>query len=366
MTGAMRSVLLAVWLVLGGIMGACAQTPVPSAGAATPIKVGVIIAPPFVTQTPAGYGGMAIDLWQDVADKLGVTFQYEKLPTFKALLSAVADGQVDLAVMDVTITKERLQIMDFTQPWFDAGLRVMINQNRHDGFWSIMRKLWVSGHIQVYLWMFAIILAATAVLTAIDRRFDEEFPREWHKGLADSFYHVMSIATSGKSSTHKQMFGVFGRVLAGVWMVFGVGVVAYVTSSVTSVMTASTIANQITSTADLPGKVVGVVDGSVGESYALDAALSTQAYPTLNAAVHALLKNHVAAVIDDSAVLEFYDNSHPELPITEVGAIFHPTKYGFAAPRGSALVRPISEEIVEDEENGFLERLHAKYFGVEP
>ena len=46
--------------------------------------------------------------------------------------------------------------------------------------------------------------------------------------------------------------------------------------------------------------------------------------------------------------------------------MFRPSKYGFAAPLGSALVRPISVEIVEDEENGFLDRLKAKYFGVEP
>jgi ABC-type amino acid transport substrate-binding protein len=242
----------------------------------------------------------------------------------------------------------------------------MINQDRRDNLWDILEELWVTGQIQIYLWMLAVILVATALLTLIDRIFDDEFPREWHKGFAESFYHVMSIATSGKSSTHKQMFGVYGRVLAGVWMVFGVGVVAYITSSVTSVMTVSRITHQINSVADLPGKEVGVVEGSVGESYALNSALSTQSYPTLHAAVQALLKDQVVALIDDAAVLEFYDHSHPELPITEVGAIFQPSKYGFAAPLGSGLVRPISVEIVADQEDDVIERLRAKYFGVQP
>ena len=363
MARALRLVLLMVLLAIAGSGTAGAQAPPTSS---VPIRVGIVVAPPFVTRTPRGYGGMAIDLWQDIADKLGLSYQYEPLPTFHALLSAVSEGKVDLAVMDITITKDRLEKMDFTQPWFDTGLRVMIDQNRRVGFWAIVEQLWVTGHIAVYLWIVALILVATVILTTIDRRFDEEFPREWQKGLADSFYHVMSIATSGKSPTHKQMFGVFGRIMAGVWMVCGVGLIAYVTSSVTSVMTAATIANQINSTADLPGKTVGVVDGSVGESYGLDAALSTQVYPTLNLAVRGMLKRQVAAVIDDAPVLEFYDNSHPELPITEVGAVFRPSKYGFAAPLGSALVRPISVEIVEDEENGFLDRLKAKYFGVEP
>ncbi len=362
----MRWVMLAILFALTGAGGAFAQTAPSFSASAAPIKVGIIIAPPFVMKTPDGYSGVAIELWQDIAAKLGLSYRYTQLPTFKALLSAVTDRQVDLAVMNVTITENRLQTMDFTQPWFDAGLRVMINQNRHDNVWDIIQELWVTGHIQVYLWMFAVILVATALLTLIDRRFDDEFPREWHKGFADSFYHVMSIATSGKASTHKQLFGVFGRIMAGVWMVFGVGVVAYVTSSVTSVMTVSSIAHDINSVADLPGKEVGVVEGSVGESYALNSALSTQSYPTLHAAVQALLKDRVAAVIDDAAVLEFYDHSHPELPITEVGAIFQPSKYGFAAPLGSSLVRPISVEIVADQEDNVIERLRAKYFGVQP
>jgi polar amino acid transport system substrate-binding protein len=366
MIGVKPLVILAVLLAMIRVGSACAQTAPAPLSTSAPIKVGVIVAPPFVTHVPGGYGGMAIDLWQDIAEKLGISYQYEELPTLKALLAAVADGHVDLAVTDITITRDRLQRMDFTQPWFDTGLRIMIDQNRHVGFWGIVKRLWVSGHVAVYLWMLALILAATVILTAIDRRFDEEFPREWKKGLADSFYHVMSIATSGKSPTHKQMFGVFGRVMAGVWMVCGIGVIAYVTSSVTSVMTAATIANQINSTADLPGKTVGVVEGGVAESYGLDAALSVQNYPTLTMAVRGLLKNQVAAVIDDAPILEFYDNNHPELPLTEVGAIFRPSKYGFAAPRGSALVRPISVAIVEEEEDGFLERLHGKYFGVEP
>lgn len=363
-----RLVLLGAALSLASVAHGKADAILTDGGAlpTAPIKVGVILAPPFVMQTPTGYGGMAIDLWQNVADKLGLSYQYERLPTFRALLDAVAAGKVDIAVMDLTITQDRLQRMDFTQPWFDTGLRVMIDQNRHAGIRSLFHQLWVSGHVRVYLWLVAIILVATTILTLIDRRYDEEFPRAWHKGLAESFYHVMSVATSGKTSSHKALFGVGGRVMAALWMVCGVGVVAYITSSITSVMTASTITNQINSSADLPGKTVGVVNGSVGESYCLDAALSFQAYPTMPEAVKGMLKNQVAAVVDDASVLEYYDNTHPELPITEVGAIFRPSKYGFATPRGSALTRPVSVQIVADQENGYLGHLKARYFGIEP
>jgi polar amino acid transport system substrate-binding protein len=322
--------------------------------------------PPFVTVGPNGYTGMSIDLWQDVADKLGLSYRYQLMPDFKSLLASIAAGKTDVIISDVTITKDRLRRMDFTQPWLDSGLRVMIDQSRHQGMWALLRELWVSGHVRVYLWIAGLILLATAVLTLLDRHFDEEFPREWGRGLAESLYHVMSIATSGKASSHKQMFGSFGRVFAAIWMVCGLGVVAYVTSSITSVMTASTIANQINSVADLTNKTVGVVSGTVAESYCLDAGIAIRAYPNLTQAVQGMLHHQAQAIIGDASVLEYYDNSHPKLPITEVGAIFRPSKYGFATPTGSPLTQPLSVQIVADQESGFIEHLKARYFGVEP
>lgn len=375
MRGILRAVVVGCFVAMSMLAGARAATlpgpswqPMATAPVVPhqPLVVGITAVPPFVTVGPTGYSGMAIDLWQDVADKLGLSYRYQMMPDFKSLLASVSAGETDVIISDVTITKDRLRRMDFTQPWFDSGLRVMIDQSRHEGIVSLLRELWLSGHIRVYLWIIGLILLATAALTLVDRRFDEEFPREWGRGLAESLYHVMSIATSGKAAAHKQMFGSLGRVFSAVWMVCGLGVVAYVTSSVTSVMTASTIANQINSVADLTNKTVGVVSGTVGESYCLDGGIAIRTYPNLTQAVKAMLHHQVHAIVGDASVLEYYDNSHPELPITEVGAIFRPSKYGFATPMGSPLTQPLSVQIVADQESGFIEHLKARYFGVEP
>jgi len=75
------------------------------------------------------------------------------------------------------------------------------------------------------------------LLTFFDRRFDKSFPESWREGIAESFYTVMSVATSGKPAKRSNLFGWVGRIWQGLWLVCGVAVVAYVTSSVTSVMT---------------------------------------------------------------------------------------------------------------------------------
>jgi polar amino acid transport system substrate-binding protein len=220
-----------------------------------------------------------------------------------------------------------------------------------------------SGHLRIYAWIAVLIVVATIVLTLIDRRWHPEFPEKWREGFAESFYHVMSVATSG-STSHRNLLGWGGRILGALWLACGVAVVAYVTSSITSVMTVSTITHQINNFGDLGGKRVGVLAGSIGETYCRAAMLDIVSYDTMEEMVDALLKGRVAALVRDAPVLEWYDNAHPELPITEVGPVFEPEKYGFALPSGSVLTRPISEAILKLKDNGTLDTLRAKYFGT--
>jgi polar amino acid transport system substrate-binding protein len=239
----------------------------------------------------------------------------------------------------------------------------MIDEDRHASLGNLVTDLRQGGHLRIYAWLGVIIVVGTIVLTLIDRRYHPEFPGTWREGLAESFYHVMSVATSG-STTHRNLFGAAGRVLGAIWLAFGVAVVAYVTASITSVMTASTIAHQINSFSDLQGKRVGVMAGSVGETYCRAAMLDVQAFDAMEQAVDALMQRRISAIVRDAPVLEWYDTAHPNLPITVVGPVFNTEKYGFALPPNSPLTRPVSEAILRLQDKGELDALRARYFGT--
>src|SRR5699024_11761295 len=100
---------------------------------------------------------------------------------------------------------------------------------------SLFKGLSESGHLKAYAWLFFIIIVATVLMTLFDRRFDKDFPTRWREGIAESFYSVMSVATSGRPPSRKNLFGWVGRIWQALWLVCGVAVLAYVTSSVTSV-----------------------------------------------------------------------------------------------------------------------------------
>ncbi|WP_346892186.1 transporter substrate-binding domain-containing protein [uncultured Roseibium sp.] len=327
------------------------------------LKVGIHDSPPFVMHKDGQPAGMAVDLWKELADELGVTYQYQVFPTVRGLVDATADGQIDVAVTNLTVTRKRAERIDFTQPWFDAGLRIMVNEDRGSGFAAIVEGLRDAGHLQAYGWLAFVIVAATVFLTLFDRRFNPDFPGTWRDGMAESFYSVMSVATSGRLPSRKNTFGWIGRVMQAFWLVCGIAVLAYVTSSVTSVMTTLSLSSQIHSLEDLPGTTSGVFEGSIAEEFAREEGLRTRSYDNIDAAVSALLSNDIAAIIGDAPVLEYYAYKHPGEPLDVVGPLFEPDKYAFALPPNSPLTRPLSLAILSAKEKGFVEDLRIKYFG---
>ncbi len=326
------------------------------------IVVGVYLSPPFVMKDPSGaYSGMAIDLWEGMADDQGWEFDYVELPTFGSLVDSVEGGDVDVAVTNLTITRERAERIDFTHPWYDAGMRVMTlgEGGSSEALWSAMRR---SGHLRAYAFLGLVLLVATWALTVFDRRYDKNFPKRWGDGFAESFYHVMSVATSGKAKRNN-FFGSVGKVVAALWMVCGVAVVAYVTSSVTSVMTTISLTRQINGVADLPGKTIGVLEGSTAEQYAQSVRFDFRRYSGIDAAVRALDDGIIIALIADAPVLEYYAYTRPGSGVAVVGDTFNKDKYGFGLPHGSDLTRTLTVRLVGMHESGGLEALRAKYFG---
>ncbi|WP_081710528.1 transporter substrate-binding domain-containing protein [Sedimentitalea nanhaiensis] len=331
-----------------------------------PLVVGIHDSPPFVMSEDGAYTGFAVDLWERVAEDLGYRFEYLEFDTVREMLEAATTGDIDVAVSNLTITQERAARLDFTQPWYDSGLRVMVTDSASSSFWNLFMGLKDSGFLRAYAWLAFAILAASIGFTLFDRKFDKAFPTAFRDGFAESFYTVMTVATSGKPPKRKNLFGWLGKMWQGFWLVFGMVVVAFVTSSVTSVMTTLSIKNSIRSVADLPGLDVAVVEGSTAETFAINNGLTTIAYPKVSAAAEALLDGEVQAVIGDKPVLEYYAQKNPGEPLDVVGAVFSPEKYGFGLMRNSQLRKDITVEIVGAREDGTLGELGALYFGLNP
>jgi len=327
------------------------------------ITAGIYVSPPFVTREEEGYGGMAIDLWESIVAESGITSEYKEYASLAELVEAVGAGEADIAVTNLTVTEDRAEILEFTHPWFDAGLQIMVSQQPRTGFPSLLAGLADTGHLRIFALILIAVIVGTGLLTFFDRRFDPNFPKRWRDGLAESFYTVMSVATTGKPPSRTKLFGWIGRLWAGLWLICGVAVVAYVTASITSVMTTVALTGNISGLSDLAGKNVGVLRGSTADEFSSRTGLRTTAFDGIDEAIEALGAGRIDAIVGDAPVLDYFAHTRPDHDVAVVGELFEPEKYAFGFARDSELRRPLTIELIGADEEGVIEEIRTQYFG---
>lgn len=69
--------------------------------------------------------GFDMDILAEVAKRAG--FEYDlRTMDFNGIIPAVQTGNADVALAGITITEEREKIVDFSDPYYDSGLRILV------------------------------------------------------------------------------------------------------------------------------------------------------------------------------------------------------------------------------------------------
>ncbi|MDY0190738.1 MAG: transporter substrate-binding domain-containing protein [Desulfuromonas sp.] len=87
---------------------------------------------PFSYKNSSGeYVGFDIDIWQAIAHKLGLAYEFRPME-FDKILPALQNGTLGAAIAAITINAQREQIVDFSYPYFDSGLSIMVTAERQN------------------------------------------------------------------------------------------------------------------------------------------------------------------------------------------------------------------------------------------
>ncbi|MBD1911356.1 basic amino acid ABC transporter substrate-binding protein [Leptolyngbya sp. PL-A3] len=87
---------------------------------------------PFEAQASDGtLEGFDIDLMRAIGEAAGFTVEFSSLP-FDGIIPALQGGTVDAAISSMTITPERAKTVDFSRPYFKAGLAIAVQANNND------------------------------------------------------------------------------------------------------------------------------------------------------------------------------------------------------------------------------------------
>lgn len=327
-------------------------------------KLTVIIKPakPFVFEQNGQPVGYAIDLWKRVASDAGITYEFKMVKTVPEVVEALKEKTADAGVGALSVTAEREAIIDFSHPIYDSGLQVLAAVEQESSLITAFSRAFSSDVLKVIgLLIGALVINGHILWFAERKKNPESFPLAYPHGMIEAlWWSVCTLITGG--CENKAPSGHTGRLLAIVWMLAGIGLVSYVTATLSASLTFNKLTSEIKGLGDLAKVTTGTVTGSSSASFLQARGLNIKGYETFEQACEALARNEVKAVVYDLPLLRYYLSNNAGVLLQLVGDPFERQSYGFAFTAGSPYLKLINRTLTKLREEGFIEEVDKKWF----
>jgi polar amino acid transport system substrate-binding protein len=319
----------------------------------------------MVIQKNGILSGFSIELWNSIGERLDLQTEYVVMSDVSELLDAVESGRVDLAISAISITSERENRFDFSQPIMNSGLQILVRgtaANVEPNPLQELAQLFFSRTLLIWLGIALLLILIPAHLIYFVERHHRDgiipsktyFPGIFHA----MFWAAGTLATQADQMPRHWM----ARIVAVLWMFTGVVFVAFYTAQLTATLTAQQIRGPINGPQDLVGKRVGTTRGSTATVYLNEAKAQVLEFEKVDELYNALLNQRVDAVVFDSPALLYYATHDGRGLARIVGNVFHREDYGIVFPTGSPLRKRVNEALLELREHDAYQRIYEEWF----
>lgn len=86
---------------------------------------------PFEFEEDGEHVGFDMDIVQAIADEVGFEIELD-VTNFDGIIPGLQTGAFDIAIAGITITEERAENVDFTDPYYQSGIRIAVPQDNED------------------------------------------------------------------------------------------------------------------------------------------------------------------------------------------------------------------------------------------
>lgn len=229
------------------------------------LRVGVINLAPLSMKTADGrWEGYSVELWQDVATRIGVPFEFQEFQNLETLLEALAQRRID--VIPSLPVRERFEaVMDFSQSYLKSGLAIAVPAEGVEYAWRRIFGTIFSFHsLKAVAFLMVLSTIAGVIVWRFEKgRNSEMFGGGHVKGIGHGIWWAMvTMSTVGYGDLAPKTLG--GRIVALVWMFFSIVFIAVFTASITTSLTISELKGKVRGFGDLYGARTGSIPGSEG------------------------------------------------------------------------------------------------------
>lgn len=327
------------------------------------LTIGTKESPPFAMKGPDGkWTGISIDLWQDIATKLKLKYTFKEM-NLDQLLAGVTNGTLNAAVAAISVTADREEVLDFTQPFYTTGLGIAVSDKNSAPWLGVLRRLVSWQFLGVIGLLTLVLLVAGFLMWVFERKGNaEQFGgKPWH-GIGSGFWwSAVTMTTVGYGDKSPRTFG--GRMIGLVWMFVAIIIISSFTAGITSALTVSQMGSPIKGPKDLPEVRVATVAASTGEAYLKGQHVVYQTYPDASSALAELARGQVDAVVYDAPILQYLARQNYHGRIAVLPRTFIRQDYAIALPQGSPLREKLNLALEREVRSPRWQELIARYLG---
>jgi polar amino acid transport system substrate-binding protein len=331
------------------------------------LRVGFAGDAPVVIVSEAGQiQGIAVEIWQEVASKLQLNYEIVSYPSVPDALLHLGLGDVDVVLGTVTVTQERLEQFDFTQPIAQDELTLLVPSSRHN-LWSTIRPFFgwafISSVGVIYL---CLMVVGNLLWLAEFRRNPEQFPPQYTKGVREGIWCALATFTT-VGYGDRYPITPLGRTVAGGWAIISVAIVSSLTAGIATTLTlaiSQSTTEQFRRPEDLGSARIAVIADSTAKEWAQY--YHAKIYPVQNftEAIALLDQKQVAGVMYSRFFLENHLNQNPQLPYQIAGFGIGIENFSIALTPNSPLTPILNKAIFDVDTQLRFKRISENWFNI--
>ena len=326
--------------------------------------VGVVEYPPyFMKSSNDSWIGIGIELWQAIAEDLGVTYELKEFNRIKQATQAIQYGLVDI-FPSMALSAKTETIMDFSHAYYRSGLGIAVSTNQQGaGLITYFKRLISVNSLKVIsLLILGAVIAAMTVWLFESKKNKAMFGESFPNGLGQSlWWALVTMTTVGYGDKAPRSMG--GRIVAVIWMFFSIILIASYTAVVTTSLTVGELSGKVSSPRDLPDVRVGALARSETEDLLKEVGIPIIPFESIEAGLQDVIEGNIDAFVDDEAQLKYLSKNQYPGKMFVVGETFAHFYIGMALPSESPLREPLNRALLKFIETDDWKKLYERYFG---
>ncbi|KAF9666599.1 hypothetical protein SADUNF_Sadunf16G0245500 [Salix dunnii] len=314
------------------------------------------------SRNSTSFDGLAIQLFEETVRSLPFYLPYEFVAfngtSYDDLVGQIGEN-FDAVVGDVAIVASRYKRVEFSHPFTETGLMLIVPARSSNKAWSFIKPFTKP------MW------ASITVITIYNGFVVWLIERHAHPELRGSMLHQIGVMLWLSFNTLFSLQGGklhsnLSRMSVVVWLFVALVVIQTYTANLTSMLTVQRLEPAVTSVEELlkSNAAVGYCSGSNLEKYLVEVLhfppANVEQYGSAEEYAQAFDKKEIAAAFIGTPLAKILLAKYCK-KFMQAGPTFSIGGFGFAFPWGSPLLESINEALLKVSENGTLVQLENKF-----